>query len=283
MWDDLKRCWPSVIYEYMTQTRLKRNKVSSGLDIPFSIEKQLNPQGNIFKVPMNKCLLTQSLSKKTNIFNHFYTLVATASSRPQQNKLFPPASSFLSELTRTWYSNFVDLHLNSVVVASSAASQHMLLLDVSSKIMDVLDVVLNRLCVTAGMIFGCFFREIIAWYKKHVCFQWKRKMMCLIFQTGLFDGRSICVCHRCSVGKATSLHGSKKEGPSQSQQPLGASEAASRASYISYEFLKDFTHPKDIKLAGQAIKTIGVANSSTTRQTWRPNHKFKKGMLSLSS
>lgn len=108
----------------MTQTRLKRNKVSSGFDIPFSIEKQLNPQGNIFKVPMNNCLLTHSLSKKTNIFNHLHTLAATTDSEPYKRQQFPPASCFLSELTRTWYSNFVDLHLNSVVVASSAASQH---------------------------------------------------------------------------------------------------------------------------------------------------------------
>ena len=76
MWDDPKRIWPSVIWLKL----MKGNKVSSGFDIPFSIEKQLISQGNIFKVPMN-IYVTHRLWKKLNIFNLWLNLAATTSSQ----------------------------------------------------------------------------------------------------------------------------------------------------------------------------------------------------------
>ena len=139
----------------------------------------------------------------------------------------------------------------------------------------------------------------------------KRTMMCLIFKKGLFDWRRWCVTSLTNNLNVVLLHGwltaamglskpnQKVEkgrtfpvpAPPKKQQtlqvwkmilqPLGASEAASCASYESYWISKGFTHPKDIKLAGQAIKAIGVASGSTSRQTWYPNHKFEKGICFL--
>ena len=160
---------------------------------------------------------------------------------------------FFPELTRTWYSNFVDLHLNSVVAASSAASQH-----VAPSWFQVFEDELWcgkswKFWMSSKFHTHCWYdiyllwKKITAWYK-NMFLTGKRKMMCLIFNKGLFDGRKWCVTSLTNNSPlfcygVTSLKGSikvpnwsKKTVPVDINprtthfQPLGAPEAASSAS-----------------------------------------------------